>query len=324
MPIQHSTPARQTRTQAVLTTTPRAPLDGTPSVPQLRAQLDRGPVWKEQHHPRRKEEGQEDQADSHDEEEEDNYVEEEGSDGTEGAPAPVGVPQGTGGLTLGYSHQPFSHQSEPSLLAIMQQMTQIMANLKAASSPESSRPPAFKIPSMKAPKCFDETQPFKVKSLIQSWQLIFHNDPENFSQDRKKVLYATSFLIGRAPKWIDPYLFTLTNKDSNYLLNSWNFYESKLFTLFGDPYEIRKSEAELDSLRIKEGGHVSLCIADFRSLVSGIGDGGERALIHHFRKGFPSRILDKLASHRSRIYSLQYLMDVTLELETRYHERQKE
>ncbi|MBW0557024.1 hypothetical protein O181_096739 [Austropuccinia psidii MF-1] len=48
MPIQHSTPARQTRSQdrtpAVLTPTPRAPLDGTPAVPQLSPQLDRGPI----------------------------------------------------------------------------------------------------------------------------------------------------------------------------------------------------------------------------------------------------------------------------------------
>ncbi|MBW0544049.1 hypothetical protein O181_083764, partial [Austropuccinia psidii MF-1] len=48
MPIQHSPPSRNTssqaRTQAVLTPTPRAPLDGTPAVPQLRAQLDRGPI----------------------------------------------------------------------------------------------------------------------------------------------------------------------------------------------------------------------------------------------------------------------------------------
>ncbi|MBW0577387.1 hypothetical protein O181_117102 [Austropuccinia psidii MF-1] len=48
MPIQHSPPARQTqsqaRTQAVLTATPRAPLYGTPEVPQLRAKLDRGPI----------------------------------------------------------------------------------------------------------------------------------------------------------------------------------------------------------------------------------------------------------------------------------------
>ncbi|MBW0562011.1 hypothetical protein O181_101726 [Austropuccinia psidii MF-1] len=58
MPVQHSPPARQTRSQAVLTPTPRAPLDSTPAVPPLRTPLDRG------HHmegatPSRKEEGQE-------------------------------------------------------------------------------------------------------------------------------------------------------------------------------------------------------------------------------------------------------------------------
>ncbi|MBW0532150.1 hypothetical protein O181_071865 [Austropuccinia psidii MF-1] len=75
---------------------------------------------------------------------------------------------------------------------------------------------------------------------------------------------------------------------------------------------------------MKEGGHVSLYIADFRSFVSRIGDWDERTLIHHFRKGLPSRILDQLASHPSRIDSLQDLMNITLELDTRYHERQNE
>ncbi|MBW0586182.1 hypothetical protein O181_125897, partial [Austropuccinia psidii MF-1] len=45
MPIQHSPPERQTRSQAraqaVLTPTPRAPLDGTPAVSQLRTHFGR-------------------------------------------------------------------------------------------------------------------------------------------------------------------------------------------------------------------------------------------------------------------------------------------
>ncbi|MBW0562735.1 hypothetical protein O181_102450 [Austropuccinia psidii MF-1] len=162
MPIQHSPLARQTIsqaiTQAVLTPTPKAPLYGTPEVSKLRGHLDRGPnvegaapSRKEGRVPRRSisfsgvvgrfpgtsrnifkgpgEDG---------EEEEENSVDEEGSDGTEGVPAPVEAPQGTGGPTLSQSNQPVSHQSEPSLLAIMKQMTQIMANLKAASSSEAS------------------------------------------------------------------------------------------------------------------------------------------------------------------------------------------
>ncbi|MBW0586317.1 hypothetical protein O181_126032 [Austropuccinia psidii MF-1] len=75
---------------------------------------------------------------------------------------------------------------------------------------------------------------------------------------------------------------------------------------------------------MKEGGHASLYIANFRSLVSRIGDWVERALINHFRKGLPSSMLDQLASHPSRIDSLQNSMDITLELDTRYHARQTE
>ncbi|MBW0564108.1 hypothetical protein O181_103823 [Austropuccinia psidii MF-1] len=204
MHVQHSPPARKTRSQAraqaFLTPTLRAPLDVTPAASQLRAQLDRGPIVEgaapsiqEGRGPRRSnsfsglvgrfpglsrttfkslgEDG---------EEEEENSVEEEASDGTEDAPAPGGTSQGTGGTTLAHSNQPASHQHEPSLLAIMQQMTQFMANLQAASSSEASRPPAFKTSSMKAPECFDRTQPFKVRSFIQSCQLIFHNDLANF------------------------------------------------------------------------------------------------------------------------------------------------
>ncbi|MBW0494477.1 hypothetical protein O181_034192 [Austropuccinia psidii MF-1] len=75
---------------------------------------------------------------------------------------------------------------------------------------------------------------------------------------------------------------------------------------------------------MKEGGQVSLYIADFRSLMSRIGDWGKRAYIHAYRRGLASRFLDQLASHPVRFDSLQELMDNILELDTRYHERQKE
>ncbi|MBW0531744.1 hypothetical protein O181_071459 [Austropuccinia psidii MF-1] len=222
------------------------------------------------------------------EEEEENSVEEEELDGTEGIPAPVGTSFGTGGPTIAQS-----------LLT-------------------------FKTPYVKESECFNETQSFKARSFIQSCQLVFHNDMANFSQERKKFLYSTSFLIGRAEKLIEPYISYLTNQDPSYLISSWNLFEAELVTLVGDPNEVRKAEAELDCLRRRKGGHVSLYITNFKSFVSGIGDWGEKALIHHFRKGFPSRIQDQLASNLSKIDSLQDLIDITLEFDTRYHERQKE
>ncbi|MBW0590313.1 hypothetical protein O181_130028 [Austropuccinia psidii MF-1] len=170
---------------------PKAPLDSTPTVPQLRAHLDREPIMvgeapsrKEVRGPRRttlKGLGE------YDADEEENSVEEKGSSGTEASPVSVGKSSGTGGPIIAQSNQP-----ETSLLAIMQQMTQMMANLQ-----ESIRPPAFITPSMEAPDYLYWTQPFKFRSFIQSIQLIFHNYRANLSEDKKKVLYATSFLTGR-------------------------------------------------------------------------------------------------------------------------------
>ncbi|MBW0502745.1 hypothetical protein O181_042460 [Austropuccinia psidii MF-1] len=107
------------------------------------------------------------------------------------------------------------------LLKIMEQMANIMGQLSQATTPrENSKAPAFNTPSMKAPDDFDGTQAHKLRGFIQSCQLIFHNDPENFFSDRKKVLYSTSFLTGRDGKWIEPYLSNISNKDTSYILNS--------------------------------------------------------------------------------------------------------
>ncbi|MBW0490509.1 hypothetical protein O181_030224 [Austropuccinia psidii MF-1] len=130
MTVQHSPPERQTRyharTQAVLIPTPRAPLHSTPAVPQLRAQLDRGPHM-EGEAPSRKEGVGPKRSNS--------------SSGVVGRFPGLSITTfkgpGTGGPTLAQSNQHVSHQSEPSLLVIMQQMTQIMANLQEASLSES-------------------------------------------------------------------------------------------------------------------------------------------------------------------------------------------
>ncbi|MBW0578840.1 hypothetical protein O181_118555 [Austropuccinia psidii MF-1] len=155
----------------------------------------------------------------------------------------------------------------------MEKMATIMGQLSQAAAPRDNyKASAFKTTSMKAPDSFDSTQAHKLRGFIQYLQLIFHNDPANAFSDRKKVLYSTSFLTGRAGKWIETYLSNISNEDPSYLLNTWQLFETQLFTLIGDPNEVRKAEQELDNLRRKESIHVSLYIADFRSLISRIGD----------------------------------------------------
>ncbi|MBW0470218.1 hypothetical protein O181_009933 [Austropuccinia psidii MF-1] len=249
----------------------------------------------------------------------------EESEETEVATALAGVPEASEAENLAHSNQPLISQAEPSFLKMMEQMTQFMGKLTQAVSPrDNSNAPEFKTPLMKEHDSFDGTQAHKLRGFIQSCQLIFHNDPANFFSDRKKVLYSTSFLTGRAGKWIEPYLSIISNEYPSYLLNNWQLFETQVFTLFGDPNEVRKAEQELDNLRIKQSGHVSLYIADFGRLMSRMEHWGERAYVHVYKRGLASRLLDQLASYPGNFDTLQELMDITLELDTRYHERQKE
>ncbi|MBW0511906.1 hypothetical protein O181_051621 [Austropuccinia psidii MF-1] len=237
----------------------------------------------------------------------------------------AGAPEASEAENLAHYNQPLVSQAESNFIKMIEQITQFMGQLTQAVAPrDNSKAPAFKTQSMKAPDSFDGTQAHKLRGFIQSYQFIFHNEPEKFFLDRKKVLYATSFLTGRAGKWIEPYLSNISNEDPSYLLNNWKLLETQLFTLFGDPNEVRNAEQEFDNLSMKQRGNVSLSIADFRSLMSRIGDWGERAYIHVYRRGLASRLLDQLASYPGNLDTLQKLMDITLELDTRYHERQEE
>ncbi|MBW0536624.1 hypothetical protein O181_076339 [Austropuccinia psidii MF-1] len=58
--------------------------------------------------------------------------------------------------------------------------------------------------------------------------------------------------------------------------------------------------------------------------MSRIGDWGERDHINVYRRGLESRLLDQLASYPGSFDTLQELMDIILQLDTRHYEIQKE
>ncbi|MBW0560681.1 hypothetical protein O181_100396 [Austropuccinia psidii MF-1] len=170
MPVQHSPPAKNTRSQrspAVLTPTESVPLDCTPSFYQLSANLDRGPPpyrrggMKSRRsrsfsgllggYPGMYEGARERLGEAKNEE--GKYEE------TEVETALKGAPEASEAEILAPTNQPLVSQSDPSLLKIMKQMATIMGQLsQAAALRENSKDPSFRTTSMKAPDPFDSTQ----------------------------------------------------------------------------------------------------------------------------------------------------------------------
>ncbi|MBW0532621.1 hypothetical protein O181_072336 [Austropuccinia psidii MF-1] len=74
------------------------------------------------------------------------------------------VPQGS---NLALSSKRILSQTEPSLLKMMEKITQLMGQLTQAFNPrENFKDPAFKTPSIKAPVSFDDTQGHKLRGFI--------------------------------------------------------------------------------------------------------------------------------------------------------------
>ncbi|MBW0528875.1 hypothetical protein O181_068590 [Austropuccinia psidii MF-1] len=206
MPVQHTPPAKNTRSQrnvAVLTPTARVPLDRTPSVHQLSENLDRGSPMEGTAPSRRggmksrrsrsfsgllsRYPGISEGARARLGEAEDEEGEE--SEETEVETALAGAPEASEAANLAHSNQPHVSQAQPNFLKMMEEMTQFMGKLTQEVAPrDNSRAPVFKTPSIKAPDSFDGTQAHKLRGFIQSCQLIVHNDPANFFSNRKKVL----------------------------------------------------------------------------------------------------------------------------------------
>ncbi|MBW0466213.1 hypothetical protein O181_005928 [Austropuccinia psidii MF-1] len=208
MPVQHSPPANNTRSQriqAVLTATERALLDFTPSIHQLGANLEsRSPmegavpsrtgVMKSKrsrsfsgllilylgifYGPRSRLKEAEDE-------------EEEETEEAEVEAALEGATKAPEDSNLAISHHPLVSQAKPNFLKMIEHMTQSMQQLTQEASPrDDSRAPEFKTPYMKAPDYFDDTQAHKLRRFIQSCQLILHNEPASFFYERKKFLFS--------------------------------------------------------------------------------------------------------------------------------------
>ncbi|KAI9599854.1 hypothetical protein KEM48_007479 [Puccinia striiformis f. sp. tritici PST-130] len=75
---------------------------------------------------------------------------------------------------------------------------------------------------------------------------------------------------------------------------------------------------------MKYGDHASNYISSFRALQSRLPGWGDRPLMFHFRKGLPTRVLDLLAQNTEVFNTLSELIEATLKIDTRHHERQKE
>lgn len=172
------------------------------------------------------------------------------------------------------------------------------------------------------PDKFDGSDRSKLRSFLNACRLYFLNQPKRFNTDRKKVLYAGSFLDGTAASWFEPYVTSDGLKDDP-ILSDWSAFEAQLKKLFGDPDELTTFERKLERTRMRYNDHVADYITKFQECTANI-HWNEDALMFVFRKGLTDRILDQLALREKAPESLSDLKEIALNIDLRYWDRQAE
>ncbi|KAG6326334.1 hypothetical protein ID866_12755, partial [Astraeus odoratus] len=145
------------------------------------------------------------------------------------------------------------------------------------------------------PNTFDGTDPKKLHEFLVQCELNFHDRPQAFCLDLRKVSFALSFLKGIALAWFKPDLLNTILGTEPAWANNYSEFVIELTTNFGPHNPVGDAEHQLDNLLMKDGNHINKYIVKFNHLTTQVCGYGEGALHHMFYNRLPDCIKDEIA-----------------------------
>ena len=153
----------------------------------------------------------------------------------------------------------------------------------------------------------------------------FLSQPELFTTEAKKVLFASGYLDGAAYNWFQPlldcYASAVTDgrpEDIPAQFQSFGEYTRSLEDTFGDPDLVRSKERELRNLT--QTTSVASYTADFNR-IKGFVKWNDDALTSQFYKGLKSAVKDGLVYENPAPVTLSDLVSASLRIDSRQFER---
>ena len=130
------------------------------------------------------------------------------------------------------------------------------------------RDPAPKSEKIKVwdPDTFDGSNPCKLHDFLVSCNLHFHDRPQVFASDEKRILFILSYLKGSALSWFEPRLNDPT-KSAHWM---WDYpaFLSELEDNFGPHDPVGNAEKSLHKLTMKKGARIVKYNINFWELTS--------------------------------------------------------
>src|SRR5271163_209771 len=139
------------------------------------------------------------------------------------------------------------------------------------------------------PDTFDSSDAKKLNNFILLCGLTFRFNPNAYSDDGAKVIFALSYLRGMALEFFEPSL--LSFDDLPDWLDDWSLFVKTLRTQLGPIDPTADAEDSLDNLKMRDNQHILKYNVEFNrlSIQTGWSDG---VLRHRYYAGLAERIKD--------------------------------
>jgi hypothetical protein len=165
----------------------------------------------------------------------------------------------------------------------------------------------------------------KIYLYLSKCQHNFLSQPELFTTEAKKVLFASGYLDGAAYNWFQPLLDQYASvvaegrlEDIPIQFQSFGEYTRSLEDTFGDPDLVRSKERELRNLI--QTTSVASYTADFNR-IKGFVKWNDDAFTSQFYKGLKSAVKDGLVYENPAPITLSDLVSASLRIDSRQFER---
>ena len=206
-------------------------------------------------------------------------------------------------------------------MAAMQDMlNQLTAQLMA--TPNERRMPK---PKMAPPEKFDGNS-HDLWTFLTNVDLYCEYNEVPMDQD--KILMASTYMKGRAAKWMQPYVKDYmkdqanrgTKNETQELFKSWDEFKKEMGRIFGEIDE--KDQAEKAITRLKQTKSVSAYTAEFKQLQARI-DWDDAALRSVYETGLKENVKDGLV-HHDKPETLHALIELATRIDHRLWERSQQ
>ena len=213
-------------------------------------------------------------------------------------------------------------------LAALQEVERRLNDMETRGNPRPVSNPVKRTAKVGRPPRFDGTRREELQGFVTQLRSYFQFHSNEFSDEYEKVLFAATYLEGRALEWFEPTQREFLEKspderepETNHIFERFVHFEDALTKVFGVHDKRARAETDLNNLR--QAKSAIEYASRFRQLAFRV-QWGQDALKRRFYDGLKDDVKDELIKTDRDTQTLDEYMNAAITIDNRQFERRQE